>query len=76
MADEIHALPRIERFGDRTVDADRYTDPDILSLEYLLRQEGWTRGAPMALPPGRSASSGPARGTPVCGPAWAIFYEP
>ena len=33
MADEIHALPRIERFGDRTVDASRYTDRQILEME-------------------------------------------
>ena len=33
MADEIHVLPGIERFGDRTVDAGRYTDAQLLALE-------------------------------------------
>jgi phenylpropionate dioxygenase-like ring-hydroxylating dioxygenase large terminal subunit len=33
VADQIYSLPRIERFGDRSVDAHRYTDPEILDRE-------------------------------------------
>lgn len=48
MADKIYSLPRVERFGDRTVDANRYTDPDVLALEIeRVFQQSWIVATPL-----------------------------
>ena len=46
--DTIHKLPRVERFGDRSIEGRRYTDPEQLELEMdLVFRPGWVVGCPL-----------------------------
>jgi phenylpropionate dioxygenase-like ring-hydroxylating dioxygenase large terminal subunit len=48
MADQIYSLPRVETFGDRTVDAHRYTDPKNLDIEIeRVFKRSWVVAVPL-----------------------------
>ena len=47
MSDTIHRLPRVERFGDRSIDSARYVSEDHLEAEIqALFRRGWVVAAP------------------------------
>jgi len=47
VVDDAHKLPRVERFGDRAVDASRYTSEAFLDLEIeRVFKRGWIAAAP------------------------------
>ncbi len=48
MTERVHKLPRVERFGDRAVDASRYTDQSFLRLEVeRIFKRGWIAVGPV-----------------------------
>ena len=47
MADQMHSLPRVGRFADRTIDARTYTDPNVLAMEVqAVFRQSWIAAVP------------------------------